>query len=240
MNPVTVTDQKAEREIISRIKRSFPQDSILAEESGGTRSSAERRWIIDPLDGTVNFAHGLPHLCVSIAYERRGKIIMGGIYDPFRKELFFAERGRGAYLNSRSIRVSQTRKLIKSLIVTGFPYEKIEQAEYYINFYKAFLTRSMGIRRLGSAALDLAYVACGRFDAFWEFNLQPWDVAAGLLLVQEAGGTMTDFFGGDYNYNLPRETLATNQHLQRPILDVFQIGRSSWDKEVNRKTSDKQ
>src|SRR3989338_922554 len=183
---VTKTDKQAERTIIDIIKRRFPDHSILAEESKPEKGS-HKKWIIDPIDGTSNFAHRLPMACVSIGYEEEGRVRLGGVWNPFRNEWFWGERGKGASLNGKKIRVSTNRTLGESLLVTGFPYDRRTKAQYYLNFMKAFIMKTQGIRRLGSAALDICYVACGRFDGYWEFKLQPWDQAAATVIAEEAG-----------------------------------------------------
>lgn len=191
---VTDFDHHSERLILSFITDHFPDHSILAEESSGTKRPSEFRWIIDPLDGTTNFVHGYPVCCVSIALEHKGQVVIGAVYDPFREELFSAVTNQGATLNGQAIRVSQTPDLAHSLLATGFPYDRSQLDEVLLRFGR--LTRlSQAVRRDGAAALNLCYVACGRFDGFWEATLQPWDVAAGALIITEAGGIITDFTG---------------------------------------------
>jgi myo-inositol-1(or 4)-monophosphatase len=197
---VTESDLASERLIIDRIKTHYPRHSILAEESGanspaGGDEQGDWRWIIDPLDGTTNYAHGYPCFCVSIGLEHRGTLEIGVVYDPMRDECFAAERGEGAALNGKRIRVSPTPNLASALLCTGFPYDVRERGEFARHFAN-FIMNAQGVRRDGAAALDLAYVAAGRFDGFWEEGLKPWDVAAGSLLVTEAGGVVTDFSGG--------------------------------------------
>lgn len=198
---VSEVDRAAEQTIIDTIRESYPQHSILAEESGASVTSAESeyQWIIDPLDGTTNFLHGFPQYCVSIALLVKGVVSHGAIFDPTRNDLFTATRGAGAFLNERRIRVSKTRDMKDSLIGTGFPFREFANFDKYIAMFKEVGTKSAGIRRPGSAALDLAYVACGRYDGFWEMGLHPWDMAAGGLMILEAGGLITDFNGdGDF------------------------------------------
>ena len=196
-NLVTEIDKGSEELIIKLIRKHFPAHDILAEESGARKGAAsEYRWIIDPLDGTTNYTHAFPVFCVSIGLEWKGKLLCGVIYDPNTNELFTAERGKGAFLNGKRIGVSKTPTLQNSLLVTGFPYNIAENPHHAIERFVSFLMKSQAVRRMGSAALDLAYVACGRFDGFWEVALQPWDMAAGVLLVEEAGGLVTDFSGG--------------------------------------------
>jgi myo-inositol-1(or 4)-monophosphatase len=192
---VCEVDRAAEQEIIAIIRRAYPQHGILAEESGG-RDGDEYRWLIDPLDGTTNFLHGFPQYAVSIALKHKDALQLGVVYDPFKEELFAAYRGAGATLNSRRIRVSQRNGMIGALLGTGIPYRPDQDLDAYLVTLKALMQDTAGIRRAGSAALDLAYVACGRLDGFWEFGLRPWDIAAGIVLVQEAGGMVSDMAGG--------------------------------------------
>lgn len=197
---VSEVDKHAENIIIQTIKKYYPEHQIFAEESGLENSSdhtSEVRWIIDPLDGTTNFLHQFPQYCVSIAVEVKGRLEHAAIFDPTRDEMFTASRGQGAKLNDFRIRVSPQKTLENALLATGFPYHDFSYIDAYMESFKTFMTSTAGIRRPGSAALDLAYVACGRVDGFWEMNLKPWDIAAGALLVREAGGLSTDFKGGD-------------------------------------------
>lgn len=194
-NLVSDIDRGSEERIIRRIRESYPHHAVLAEESGGSTGRDEYRWIIDPLDGTTNFLHGLPIFSVTIGVERKGEIVAGVIYNPNMNELFTAERGSGAFLNGSRISVSHNSDLINSLIITGFPYTIAENPDHAVDHFVNFLHEARGVRRLGSAAIDLAYVAMGRFDGFWEVSLQPWDMAAGVLLVHEAGGRTSDFSG---------------------------------------------
>lgn len=194
-NLVTETDKEVEEFIVGVITREFPGHEILAEESGTRGTPSDYRWIIDPLDGTTNYAHGLPLFCTSIGLEFRGELILGVIYDPTRDELYCAQKGSGATLNGRPLRVSGTRALGESLLVTGFPYDVRSNPHRVIEHFNAFLLKARALRRLGSAALDLCYVAAGRFDGFWEASLQPWDMAAGVVIVREAGGLFTDYRG---------------------------------------------
>ncbi|OGT63589.1 MAG: inositol monophosphatase [Gammaproteobacteria bacterium RIFCSPHIGHO2_12_FULL_45_9] len=191
---VTDIDQAAEAEIIQVIRTAYPDHTIIAEETGITQEGHEYVWIIDPLDGTTNFIHGFPQFAISIAMARQGKLEIGLVYDPLKDELFTATRGQGARLNNRRIRVSHCQQLKDALIGTGFPYKE-DQFQTYLQQFGAVLPVAAGIRRAGSAALDLAYLAAGRLDGFWESNLQYWDIAAGVLLIQEAGGLVTDFTG---------------------------------------------
>lgn len=217
---VTEVDRMSEEMLISRIGKKFPHHDILAEESAGIESGSEFRWIIDPLDGTTNYAHGYPVFCVSIALERKDEIILGVIYNPVMEEMFVAEKGKGAFLNDKRISVSDTTELSKSLLATGFPYDIRENPDNNLNYFNEMATKVMAIRRAGSAALDLAYIAAGRFDGFWELRLNPWDTAAGWLLVEEAGGLVTEIFGEDYCVKSPH-ILATNGKIHGKMIDVF-------------------
>ncbi|MDF1759913.1 MAG: inositol monophosphatase family protein [Coxiellaceae bacterium] len=214
---VSSVDKLVEEEIINCIRQSYPNHAILAEE-GGKYDGDEHCWIIDPLDGTCNFLHGVPHFAVSIAVKKGNKLVAGVIYDPVRHELFTAARGEGARLNDVRIRVSKHDKLENALLGTGFPFKSHELLEeYQTNFQKLFL-QVADMRRAGSAALDLAYVAAGRLDGFWEMFLEPWDMAAGILLIREAGGMVTDLQGGE-DYFTKRQLVAANSQLLKAILD---------------------
>lgn len=219
-NLVTEADRKSETLIRERILARWPGHEILGEEQGLRGSGGDYRWYVDPLDGTTNFAHGFPVFCVSIGLEHKGQLIMGVVYDPTRDELFAAERGSGAFLNEQRMHVSKTPRLAESLVATGFPSHK-RHKNPNIFFYHQITMRSHGVRRAGSAALDLCSVASGRFDAFWEFNLNPWDTAAGVLLVEEAGGRVTDFRGGPFLLD-SRQTLATNGLVHDEIMHEFE------------------
>ena len=219
-NLVTEMDRRAEAEILGRLRQSFPDDAILSEETGAAAGRSGRRWIVDPLDGTTNYAHGLPLFGVSIALEAERRVVLGVVYDPSRDELFVAERGRGATLQDAPIRVSSSASLDESLLVTGFPYNIRETHDTNLPEYAAFCVRARAVRRLGAAVLDLAYVACGRFDGFWELSLGPWDVAAGSVLVEEAGGTVTGIDGRPLDLDAPT-LVATNGRVQQAVLDVL-------------------
>lgn len=220
-NLVTEIDKKSEELIVNIIKKHYPNHDILAEESGSKHGSkSDYKWIIDPLDGTTNFTHGLPIFCVSIGLERKGEIILGAIYDPNFDELFTAEKGRGAFLNGRRLRVSTTKELKSSLLVTGFPYNINENPDHCIEHFVNFLLNAQAIRRMGSAALDLAYVAAGRYDGFWEVNLNPWDMAAGVLLVKEAGGEITNFTGTDIDI-YGKQIVASNKSIHKEMLEIL-------------------
>jgi myo-inositol-1(or 4)-monophosphatase len=221
-NLVTEADLASEALIIERIKSHYPRHTILAEESGDTvvvDGDSKWKWVIDPLDGTTNFAHGYPCFCVTMALEHEGKIVVGVTYDPTRNELFTAEKGQGASLNFKPIRVSSTEKMSESLLVTGFPYD-FKDHDDFARHLTAFLLGARGVRRDGSAAIDMAYVACGRFDGFWEEGLNPWDVAAGLLLVNEAGGRVTGYDGSPLSiYNPP--ICASNGAIHDEMLSIL-------------------
>ncbi|MGH9773733.1 MAG: inositol monophosphatase family protein [Candidatus Acidiferrales bacterium] len=207
---VTEADKRSEAAIVARLQRNFPQHAIVAEEGSGGEAAAGGRyvWYVDPLDGTTNFAHGYPCFAVSIALHEAGEALAGVVFDPVRDELFSAMRGEGAYLNNKRIRVSVVERLSTALLATGFPSHKRSENPN-IHFYWNFTLRSHGVRRDGSAALDLCYVACGRFDGFWEFGLKSWDTAAGMLLVREAGGMVTDIAGRPYHPG-DKDILASN------------------------------
>ncbi len=217
---VTSVDRDSERRIVDVLQSHFPSHSILAEEETTvTGTQASYRWIIDPLDGTTNFAHNYPHFGVSIALEREGEVIIGLVYDPLRRECFRAVKGAGATLNGNRIRVSATLELNQALLATGFPYDRRDRADDYLRFFKAFLIRTHGIRRNGSAALDLCYLACGRIDGFWEAKLRAWDIAAGSLAVKEAGGRLSDFCGNEFSI-WREETLASNGAIHDEMVGV--------------------
>ena len=226
---VTVADRTSEKLIRERLSQAFPEHGIFGEEGTRDRLEGEFRWYVDPLDGTTNFAHGLPQFCVSLGLELRpeglrpdedGTLVAAVIYDPMRDELFTAERGRGAWLNGKPMRVSRTPELAEALVATGFPSRKRHESPN-VHFYQEFTLRSHGVRRAGSAALDLASIAAGRMDAFWEFKLNPWDTAAGILLVEEAGGRVTDFAGNPFRLE-SRETLASNGLIHAELVGLFE------------------
>jgi len=217
---VTEADHEAEAAAIGIVHRAFPGHAILSEEGGGVERRSVHRWIIDPLDGTTNYAHGYPHCCVSIGYERRGRVELGVVFDALRGEMFVARRGRGATLNRRPIAVSRAATLDTALLATGFPYDRSARRRFYLAFWEAMMGRVHGVRRTGSAALDLAWVACGRMDGFWEFGLKPWDVAAGALLVQEAGGKVTNMDGTRLSLTAGR-ILGTNGLLHNELMAII-------------------
>jgi myo-inositol-1(or 4)-monophosphatase len=216
---VTVADRKSEALILERIRKQFPTHDVMGEEGTRIETGSDYKWYVDPLDGTTNFAHGYPVFCVSLAVEHREQRIAGVIYDPTRDEMFSAAIGGGAMLNDEALHVSTTPTLGESLIATGFPSQK-RHKNPNIYFYHQLTLRTHGVRRAGSAALDLCNVAAGRFDGFWEFNLNPWDTAAGVLIVQEAGGKVSDFSGGEFQI-ASRETLASNGLIHNALLHEF-------------------
>jgi Archaeal fructose-1,6-bisphosphatase and related enzymes of inositol monophosphatase family len=221
IDPVSQADRNSQKKIIKTIKKFFPEHGILAEEDGINDVKKDYCWIIDPLDGTVNFVHGVPLFCVSVALRRGNEIISGVIYSPVMKEVFVAENNKGAYLNGKKIEVSGIKKLIRALPVTGFPYYVSKKNGRVIKNFTNIMTCAQGIRRLGSAALDLAYVACGRFDFFWEEGLKPWDVAAGILLVKEAGGVVSDYSGVSDCIFKDTILASNNRTIHKKVLDII-------------------
>lgn len=217
---VTEVDKAAEQEIIRTLKNAYPGHAIMAEESG-TQGDSEFQWIIDPLDGTTNYLHGFPQFAVSIALKNKQVLDQAVVYDPLRQELFTASRGRGAHLNNRRIRVTSRRSLEGALLGTGFPFKQQEDLDTYLATFKALFPMTSGIRRAGSAALDLAYVAAGRLDGFWELGLNPWDMAAGALLIEEAGGFISDFAGGK-NFMQSGNVIAANPKVHKAMLEKIQ------------------
>jgi myo-inositol-1(or 4)-monophosphatase len=206
---VTEVDRKSEDLIMAAIRKSFPGHGILTEESPELKQDSPYKWIIDPLDGTTNYSHGFPFFCVSIGFEEAGEVTFGVVYDPMLDELYTAEKGNGAALNGKKIKVSAIDDLGRSLLATGFPYDLRASKDNNLNFFSEFAVKAQAIRRAGSAALDLCYIASGRFDGYWEMKLRPWDVAAGTLIVSEAGGRVTDFSGGPFSV-YGKEFLASN------------------------------
>jgi myo-inositol-1(or 4)-monophosphatase len=217
---VTEADHASEKLVVERLRAHFPSHSIVAEEGSQHAGRSEYRWYVDPLDGTTNFAHGFPMFNVTLALERVGQLIAGAIYDPVRDEMFSAESGGGAYLNNHRVRVSGVKRLDDSLVATGFPSRR-RHLNINVHFYHQLAMATHGVRRAGSAALDLAYVACGRLDGFWEFGLNPWDVAAGTLIVSEAGGAVSDMKGGPVNLRGPH-ILADNGAIHPEMLALFE------------------
>lgn len=216
---VTEADRASERLIVERLRAAFPSHGIVAEEGGGHTSASEYRWYVDPLDGTTNFAHGFPVFNVTLGLERAGEMIAGIIYDPLRQELFHAERGAGAFLNGERIHVSSAQRVASALVATGFPSRKRHE-NVNVHFYYQLALLSHGVRRAGAAATDLAYVACGRLDAFWEFGLKPWDMAAGLVIVEEAGGRVSDM-EGRRAWVTSKHLLADNGAIHEEMLAIF-------------------
>ncbi|MDY0261438.1 inositol monophosphatase family protein [Syntrophotalea acetylenica] len=217
---VTDVDRGSEALILACIRRDWPQHAILAEESGASQAGSDWRWVIDPIDGTTNFVHGYPFFCVSIAVQQRLRTEVAVVYDPVHDEMFTAVRGGGAFLNGAPLQVSRADDLSRTLLATGFPYELGDRWHRSMDYFKLFYYRTHGVRRDGAAALDLCYVAAGRFDGFWEFDLKPWDVAAGLLLVTEAGGRVTDFAGRPAAID-GRQLVASNGAIHDAMLDVL-------------------
>jgi myo-inositol-1(or 4)-monophosphatase len=220
-NLVTEADHAAEKAIIETIRCHFPGHAILSEETGTLDGDSDYKWIIDPIDGTVNFAHGIPLNCVSIAVEHRGDIVLAAVYNPHLNEFFWAERGKGAFLNDRPIRVSKETQAIRSCLVTGFPYTYINMPNGPLEIFERFVRKGVPVRRLGSAAIDLCWVAAGRFDGFYEHKLEPWDSAAGYLIVEEAGGRVTDLEGTPFSVYQHR-ILATNGHIHDEMIEIIQ------------------
>ncbi len=219
-NLVTEVDKKSEEKIINIIKSNFPDHNILSEEIGAVDAEEEIKWIIDPLDGTVNYAHSIPIFCISVGIEKDNEIFMGLVYNPISGEEFFAEKGKGAYLNKKRIKVSKENNLQKSLLVTGFPYNTSKNPNNPAKVFSKFVNMDIPVRRIGSAALDLCWTACGRFDGFWEYSLNPWDTAAGYLILKESGGMITDFKGRNYSIYC-KEILATNGLIHKQMLRVI-------------------
>ena len=217
---VTRVDHAAEEAIIETVRKAYPDHAVLAEESGASAGRAEYQWIIDPLDGTTNFIHGFPQYCVSIAIRHREAMAHGVIYDPLKNELFTASKGRGAFLNDRRIRVSKCLRLADALVGTGFPFKEIDRINVYVQQMRSLMAKSAGLRRAGAAALDLAYVACGRLDAFWELGLSPWDMAAGALMIQEAGGLVGDL-SGEPGYLESGEIAAATPKIFTALLEAL-------------------
>jgi myo-inositol-1(or 4)-monophosphatase len=220
INPVTEVDRLCEKAIVKIILDVFPNHDILTEESPFEKKGSSWKWIIDPIDGTTNYFHGFPCFCVSIGLEVEKEVRLGVVYNPLLDELFHAEKGEGAFLNGKRIQVSRIDHLDRGFLSTGFPYDVREHTDFYLRYFRKFLSKSFAIRRPGSAALDLSYLAAGRFDGFWELKLHPWDVVAGSLMVTEAGGKMTDFQGRSYNI-YSEETLASNGLIHEEMLQAI-------------------
>jgi myo-inositol-1(or 4)-monophosphatase len=223
IDPVTEIDLLCEQEVIGRIQKAFPDHAFLAEESGTTDGDADHLWVIDPLDGTVNYAHGYPCYCVSIGYQCKGEVVVGVVYNPCLDELFVAEKGQGATLNGKPIAVSTITDLKQSLLATGFPYDINQSSDNNLEHFQNFITACQAIRRPGSAAMDLCYTAMGRFEGFWEMKLHPWDYAAGWLMIEEAGGTVTRFDGSPFQMG-DRSILTSNGHIHQAMVDILMKG----------------
>ena len=219
-NLVTEADHASEKAIIDVIKLAYPGHFILSEETGEIVTDSEYKWIIDPIDGTVNFANGIPICCVSIGLEKAGQMLLGAVYNPLMNEMFFAEKGQGAFLNDKKISVSSKTEVIKTCLVTGFPYTYLDMPNGPLEVFERFIRKGIPVRRLGSAAIDLCWVAAGRFDGFYEHHLQAWDAAAGFLIVEEAGGKVTDYKGDYYSPYQPH-LLATNGKIHEEMLDII-------------------
>ena len=219
---VTYVDKTAEEKLVNFLSALIPESGFIAEEGTSKKTGEVYNWVIDPLDGTTNFIHGIPTYCVSIALLKNNELIIGVIYEPNQEEMFYAWKNGGAYLNGKVISVSSTAKISDALLATGFPYYDYEKLEDYMDILKWLMHNSRGVRRIGSAAIDLAYVACGRFDAFYEYSLNPWDVAAGAIIVNEAGGKITDFKGGK-DYLFGKEIMASNLHVKTELLDKIKF-----------------
>lgn len=219
-NLVTEADHAAEKAIIDVIRQEYPDHFILSEETGELKTESEFKWIIDPIDGTVNFSNGIPLCCVSIALEKNGEMLLGCVYNPLMDEFYFAQQGMGAFLNDKKITVSSKNEVIKSCLVTGFPYTYLDAPNGPLQVFEKLVRRGVPVRRLGSAAIDLCWVAAGRFDGFYEHNLQAWDSAAGFLMVEEAGGKVTDFKGNPYSPYQPH-LLATNGNIHDELRSII-------------------
>lgn len=223
-NLVTEVDHKSEKAIIEVIKKDFPEHFILSEEAGAIEQDSEFKWIIDPIDGTVNYANGIPICCVSIGIEKAGQMIMGAVYNPFINEFYFAERGNGSTLNDKKISVTKRTEVIKSCLVTGFPYTYLDEENGPLQVFEKFIRKGIPVRRLGSAAIDLCWVAAGRFDGFYEHKLSAWDSAAGFIIVEEAGGKVTNLKGETYNPYQPG-LIATNGLIHDEIVRIVNGGQ---------------
>lgn len=220
---VTEADHASEKAIISLIQKANPAHFILSEETGAMATNSDTKWIIDPIDGTINFANGIPICCVSIGVEQNGTMIMGAVYNPFMDEMYFAEKGKGATLNGKKIQVSKNEELLKSCLVTGFPYQYLDATNGPLQIFEKLIRKAIPVRRLGSAALDLCWTAAGRFDGFYEHKLQAWDSAAGFLIVEEAGGKVTDLSGASFNPYQPG-IIATNGKIHDQLLNLIKGG----------------
>lgn len=222
MDFVTQIDQEAEKRLVESLALILPEAGFIAEEGTSTKIGEKYDWIIDPIDGTTNFIHGVSPFCISIALRDDNKLVLGVIYDPMQKECFYAWESGGAWLNGQQIKVSDKKKLNESLIATGFPYTDFSLINEYMASLRSFMTKTHGVRRLGSAAMDLAYVACGRYDAFYEYHLKPWDVAAGSVLIKEAGGKVCDF-RGENNYLFGEDYIGTNGVIHSEFMEIIHL-----------------
>lgn len=220
-NPVTAIDRLSEQHVLQVLRQNYPDDAVVAEEGGGNQPAGDRVWLVDPLDGTVNFVHSVPHVAVSVALWIQGEPAVGVVIDPLRREEFTAERGGGAFFGGNQIAVSLQPQLSHGLIATGFPYDRNLHADAYAANLASVLARAQGIRRMGSAALDLAWVAAGRYDGYWEFSLNPWDVAAGVLLITEAGGTVSNASGDPFRLS-DTGVVGSNGHIHRELVEAVQ------------------
>jgi len=217
---VTIADRESEEAVISIIREAFPDHAILAEESGGGGGNAGYQWVIDPLDGTTNYAHSFPAFCVSIGVMKENRPVLASVFNPYYNEYFHAERGKGAFLNDRRIHASAVSDLSRALLVTGFAYDRRDKADHLMRRYRDFMMCCHDVRRVGAAALDLCSVACGRLDGYWEENLKPWDTAAGWLILEEAGGRVTDFSGGEFRIE-KKQLLATNSLIHDEMIKIL-------------------
>ena len=224
INLVTEVDKKSEALLVSAIQKQYPDHDILAEEGTGTRKDSQYKWIIDPLDGTTNFAHNYPLFAISVALEFKGEILAGAVYDPLHDEFFRAFKGHGAYLNDKPIKVSMVGQLSKALLVTGFAYNVKKSQDNNLCHFNNMIFRSQAVRRDGVAAIDLCYVACGRYDGFWELNLYPWDTAAGILIAAEAGAKISCFNGSTYSI-YERDLLVSNNKIHKEMIKVLKMGK---------------
>ncbi len=220
---VTEVDHASEKAIIEVIRQEFPQHYILTEEAGALPQDSEYKWIVDPIDGTINFAHHIPICAISIGLEHNGSMVLGAVYNPFMNEMFVAEKGNGATLNDKPISVSEKREVASACLVTGFPYTYLDEPNGPLQVFERFIRKGVPVRRLGSAAIDLCWVACGRFDGFWEHKLQAWDSAAGFLMVEEAGGAVSNMQGGPYSVYEPG-IIASNKAMHEELVQIVTKG----------------
>ncbi|MDR2861819.1 MAG: inositol monophosphatase [Syntrophobacterales bacterium] len=226
INLVTEADHASEALIMAEIQSRYPHHDILTEESAAITRGSDFCWVIDPLDGTTNYAHGYPVFCVSVALAKKGEVCFGAVYNPMLDEMFYGERGNGAFLNGKQIHVSATADMLKSLLATGFPYDIRDSRENNMNYFYAMATEVQAVRRAGAAALDMAYVAAGRFDGFWELKLMPWDTAAAWLLIEEAEGVVTDLYGKPFHLQSPH-ALASNGHIHEGMINILSQARAA-------------